>query len=154
MIPKKAEPREKIRSLNWKYPWTTLAGLALFVVFLLPGSVLASLQPERGWLKKLLSPTMAHGGGNGFFALILGLEASKHNFFSLPRVGLISLLYGLAIEIVQAILPWRSFEVKDLAADAVGVGLSLLFFLTIRPSGELSLFRRNKRRGERRFEGK
>jgi VanZ family protein len=56
-----------------------------------------------------------------FYALALLVD------FSFPQTGFnrvktLSLLgYGLAIETIQYFLPYRSFELLDLGADAVGL---------------------------------
>ena len=39
----------------------------------------------------------------------------------IDRVAVAMLVYGAAIECVQAVLPWRSGDVLDWLADAVGV---------------------------------
>ncbi len=63
-----------------------------------------------------------------FFALALLAD------FSWPRTGfaapkILSLLgYGLAIEIVQYFLPYRTFSLFDLGADALGL---FLYWMTV-----------------------
>ena len=47
-----------------------------------------------------------------------------------PYLWLLS--YGLGIEVIQYFIPWRSFSLLDLAADALGILLSVLMALTIR----------------------
>jgi VanZ family protein len=78
--------------------------------------------------------------GIAFYALALLAD------FSFPRNGFgrakaLSLLgYGLAIEIIQYFLPYRSFSLLDLGADAVGL---LTYGISIPVLKRMSLF--NKR---------
>lgn len=37
------------------------------------------------------------------------------------------LIFGILIELMQSFIPWRSCEVLDVVADAVGVGMGILF---------------------------
>lgn len=46
------------------------------------------------------------------------------------RAGLGLLLYGLGIELLQSLLPWRSAEWLDLLADASGIAVGLLLLNT------------------------
>lgn len=81
---------------------------------------LASLAP--------LPPSAAPPGSDKLehalaFAVLaaLGLRAAQLP----PRVLAFGLLaYGLGIECVQAVLPWRDFSLLDWLADAVGIALS------------------------------
>lgn len=46
-------------------------------------------------------------------------------------VGL--LVYALAIEACQHVLPWRAFEIWDLVADAAGTTLGVVWMVAFRP---------------------
>ncbi len=70
-------------------------------------------------------------------ALLADLSFPRHGFW-LPK-ALLLLAYGLGIEVIQYFLPYRTFSLLDLLADAAGV--TLLFFA--RPlTARLLLFRR------------
>ncbi|WP_298633024.1 VanZ family protein [uncultured Umboniibacter sp.] len=65
-------------------------------------------------------------------------------FFAYPNwrflVYIGSFLLGLAVELLQAVIPWRSAEMLDLVADGVGVILAIVVI-------ELFLVPRMRRRG-------
>lgn len=46
-----------------------------------------------------------------------------------PRIWLGATLMGIAIELAQALTPWRSFEIKDMLANALGAWLGLMLAL-------------------------
>ncbi len=51
-------------------------------------------------------------------------EKTKSNFIWIAMSGLI---YGIAIELVQHfIIPFRSFELSDIIADAIGCALGFM----------------------------
>lgn len=63
------------------------------------------------------------------FGLLAGLLCSAFFFstrhrLSIPFIGSISMAYGLFIEILQYFLPYRSFSIYDLAADALGIAIA------------------------------
>jgi len=57
------------------------------------------------------------------------------------RAAAIALTFGLAVELMQAVLPYRDFELADMAANAVGVVAGLLVSLLILPRGFAGLGR-------------
>lgn len=65
-------------------------------------------------------------------------------FFAYPNQRFVvyigSFLLGLAVELLQAVIPWRSAEMLDLAADGVGVLLAIIVI-------ELFLVPRMRKRG-------
>ncbi len=56
-------------------------------------------------------------------------------YWSVPAL----LLFGLALEIVQAYLPYRDFSLADLAADAAGIFIGLLPWPGLPRAGKLDL---------------
>lgn len=64
-----------------------------------------------------------------------GLAALAHAAFPARRQFAVAigglLAYGFAIELVQSRLPYRSYELRDLLADAVGLGGYVLASLVV-----------------------
>ena len=63
-----------------------------------------------------------------------GYYRNKKSFLLYLKVGLLSLCFGFFIEIYQIFLPYRSFDLHDIASDCVGIVAALLLFklITIR----------------------
>jgi len=61
----------------------------------------------------------------GFAAFAFFLYLGYPHLKSL-RVVLISLALGILVEIIQSILPYRSFDLFDLAADFIGIAAAVL----------------------------
>ena len=110
--------------------WVLLTGLFLLAGFSIPAEI---VEPIRHGLKAwsfLMTDPLLHIGALALFAVVLGLTSHKRArqrgraalFF---KVALFSALYGLFIDLVQAVLPWRSFEIEDLIFDFVGVAVGL-----------------------------
>jgi VanZ family protein len=66
--------------------------------------------------------------------LMLGTLAAlaQHSIRSSAAAACAMLIFGVAIEIVQGQLPWRSFEWADIAANIAGVLLGAGAVLTVR----------------------
>ncbi len=66
----------------------------------------------------------------GFFALLISYRLT-HAKFSNLQLAVCIFGYGVFIELSQWFLPYRSFSIADMAADAAGilVGLTLYHFL-------------------------
>lgn len=54
-------------------------------------------------------------------SLLADLSFPEKNFF--PAIFLPLMGYGLTIEIIQHVLPYRMFSLFDVAADTLGIGL-------------------------------
>ena len=59
----------------------------------------------------------------GFWALKAWETSSQHRFL----LGFLA-VYGLAIEIAQYFVPYRSFSVADWIADLLGIAFSVILF--------------------------
>ena len=90
------------------------------VAALISVSTLAVI-PLSQALAQELSDKLAHG----LAFLVLAFLADR----SLPRIAFVPwiaaglLVYGLAIELIQARLPYRTFSWADFAADAAGLAV-------------------------------
>jgi len=96
------------------------AGRALFAVALVlvfAGSVMKiSLGPDFRFGDKV-------GHAVVFFLLAALAQAGYAQRRIVARLMLALLGYGLFIELVQALLPWREFSLWDWGADGVGIAL-------------------------------
>jgi VanZ family protein len=90
---------------------------------------------EERWAEELLSKAGHFGEYAGLaFWLVFGWTGGKPFRVVLPRWKLllsagISLLYSASDEIHQLFVPGREFQFSDLAVDALGMGLTLLYFM-------------------------
>jgi len=57
------------------------------------------------------------------------LEGLKLSMFSMVGLSSFAFLYSLLLEIVQYYLPHRTFDLWDLLANAIGIGLVTILFL-------------------------
>jgi VanZ family protein len=110
--------------LPLRYPWVW-AGLGWLLVI---GVVVGSLLPGRMVPTVSLSDKIQHAGA--YFLLMVwfaGLYRRKVH----PIIAVVLLLLGVALDLLQGTTKSRSFELNDIAADAVGilVGLALSFAL-------------------------
>jgi VanZ family protein len=88
--------------------------LAIVVALLATLLPLGEQAPRFAYADKVF-----HGG---YFALLGGLAVlAPRQLASAPRAALGMVGLGIAIELIQAFLPWRSFEWLDIAADSAGV---------------------------------
>ena len=107
------------------------AGRALFAVALVlvfAGSVLKiSVGPDFRFSDKA-------GHAVVFFLIAALAQAGYAERRIVARLMLALLGYGLFIELVQALLPWREFSLWDWAADGVGIALCVLLAHRVRQS--------------------
>jgi VanZ family protein len=89
-----------------------------------PGWILATV-PRSGWS---LASSAGHVFEFGLFALLvwLALPAGRSAAGRIAVSAAAALAFGLAIELIQLPIPYRSFDLRDWAADAVGIGAVLL----------------------------
>lgn len=95
-----------------------LFALALVLVF--AGSVMKiAVGPDFRFSDKV-------GHAVVFFLLAALAQAGYAGRRVVARLMLALLGYGLFIELVQALLPWREFSLWDWAADGVGIALCVV----------------------------
>ena len=66
----------------------------------------------------------------GFFALFLSFDYAYRNL-KLFKKGIILLCYGLFIEIVQLLLPYRDFSLLDFLADGIGIASYMILIYSV-----------------------
>lgn len=113
---------------RWRHwaPW--LWTVVIVIVSVVPAEWLLEAAPERSWS---VLASLAHALE---FAVLAGLlvwrggaarTTAWPSVAVLLRAGATALVLALLIEAVQWPLPYRSFDGRDLAADAAGVVLGL-----------------------------
>ena len=114
----------KVFSLQEKlYEWSWLFKIAFYMAIFI-GCYMA-FTPVDGGIQAKLNDKALHALGFFVMAIIAQLAHPKTGFFILT-LGLAS--FGLAIELVQAYLPYRSFSLLDWGADVLGVVIYFIFF--------------------------
>lgn len=103
------------------------------ILLILPGSAF----PKDDWLGKIWFDKWVHIGMFSILVVLCcwGLLRSMKEKEKLKKafivVGLLGLLYGVGMEFVQKFfVPNRSFDPGDIAADAVGCLLGVIFSRT------------------------
>lgn len=104
---------------------TRLTRLVQTVFFWIPLGLatVAALLPQGAPMPLPISDVLLHAFAFTYLTAALGLVhhlPSQH-----WRVALWMLSYGIALELVQSLIPERSAEVKDLVVDGLGISLGL-----------------------------
>jgi VanZ family protein len=97
--------------------------LLIFISSSVPTGQVQEAKASHWLLEILLSDFSLHSLIFGAFAGLLcwGFYRTRNSDVPYIKIGLISVGYGLFIEIYQHFLPYRSLRLDDLIADAVGV---------------------------------
>lgn len=121
-----------VRADSWRLVPVGLVALALLAVASLPGSDLQRVQaaPACLALRFLLSDPVMHTVQSGLLAVLVARALRAVAGRWLLLTGAAAFGYGLLIELYQALLPWRSFGLDDLAWNAVGVLVGLAVMTT------------------------
>ena len=102
--------------------WRSLVSAKLyrigFVIFLIASIYLMMDKPGDLQLGFTINDKLAHG--ITFFILTLLISRGYPDHYGLTMLGCIA-AFGLLIEGVQYLLPWRSFSVADWLADIAGI---------------------------------
>jgi VanZ family protein len=126
------------KKMFWKYNLPTIIW-ATFVLFLtlLPGKEMPDIQFSLSELLKF--DKVAHFFVFAVLVCLMAIGFTKQNTYSnihfkpVRHALLGSILYGVIIEIIQAYIPDRNFEINDLIANTFGSGLGVgLFYLIYR----------------------
>jgi len=113
-----------------------LASISWFIIstvlLTLPGTAF----PTEDWLDKIWFDKWVHIGMFGLLVILwclawksLKQNNGTHNFIkAFWTIAILFVAYGIAIEFVQKyFIPFRSFDVSDIAADAVGATLGAFY---------------------------
>ena len=102
------------------------------ILLTLPGTAF----PSEDWLDKIWFDKWVHIGMFGLLVILwcLAWKSLKQNEINQKllrafwTIAIIFIAYGIAIEFVQKyLIPFRSFDVSDIAADAVGSTLGAFY---------------------------
>ncbi len=112
-------------------------GFLILIISSLPTGGVDKVQSINKFLRIIFSDFSLHFFAFGILAVLLsyGFNKIKKYYLPLIKTGLYSLSYGMAIELYQAILSYRSFSLDDLFSDLVGIVFFLLvlrLFITFR----------------------
>jgi len=104
--------------------------LLIFVSSSLPTGQVQEAKASHWLLEILLSDFSLHSFIFGAFAGLLcwGFYKARNSAIPYIKIGLLSVGYGLFIEIYQHFLPYRSLKFNDFIADVVGVIVFSLLF--------------------------
>lgn len=102
------------------------------ILLTLPGSAI----PKEDWLDKIWFDKWAHTGMFFIMVFLWSRAMSKKNRHSevkkraIIKITIAALLYGIGMEFVQKyFIGNRSFDIGDIAADAAGCGIGLIYSL-------------------------
>ena len=122
--------QKKLRRIRPSFSPAIIWLIISTILFCLPGSAL----PKETWLDMIWFDKWVH---IGLFAIMVTLwcwaYSNKNQVKSKIRhlfivLAVIWLIYGFVIELIQGrFIPNRDFDLGDIAADAVGCFLGLLF---------------------------
>jgi len=121
--------------------WIISTGILILGGFTIPVEVLEPVRHgSKAWSFAMTDP-MLHIGALGLFAVVAGLSwrenAGRMGRAALHlKVALFSALYGLFVEIYQAVLPWRFFGFDDLLFNGIGVVAGLVVLTVFFRYGE------------------
>jgi VanZ family protein len=123
----------KLRSLRPFIPAYSFAVLIL-IGSSIPTNKLLLFQRHSSILKILLSDFFIHFGAFAILTVLLsiGYFKSRESKAWWIKVALVSLLVGILVEVIQFFLPYRSFSIRDLGIDVVGISTALVLFTTAR----------------------
>ncbi|MFW6131078.1 MAG: VanZ family protein [Candidatus Aminicenantaceae bacterium] len=102
----------------------------IFIASSLHTEKIQQIQRSNNLFEIIFSDYCMHSFAFGVFAFLLCLAYHKRSPSSFPflKIGIISISFGLFIEIYQLFLPYRSLKLNDFASDIVGVVLALILF--------------------------
>lgn len=103
-----------MRSLRFGWLWLGAGCVALALVLTLALVPLATRMPP------LLSDKMAHGLT---FAFLMTWFLGIFELRLASRVAIMLVGYGVLIELLQGLTPYRAVEVADVVADCAGIGI-------------------------------
>jgi len=66
-----------------------------------------------------------------FAALMLLCAVAYRKRFSLARIAMLLFIFGVGIEMVQYLLPYRQFSLLDMLANSVGILLAFPFIAPV-----------------------
>lgn len=129
-------PTSHLKKMFLKYNLSTIIW-AIFVLFLtlLPGKQMPDITFSLTELLKF--DKVAHFFVFAVLVCLMSIGFAKQNTYAtlhfkpVRHALLVSILYGIMIEIMQNYIPDRSFEVNDLIANTLGCGLGVFLFYVI-----------------------
>jgi VanZ family protein len=115
----------------------------LLIIALLPGEGLESFQKSNKVFYVLFSDNSLHFFSFGVLAWFLCYVYCRVRRVRWPyfRAFVVSVAYGLFIELIQIWIPYRFFSLADLAMDVAGALVALgLYFVFFSEKGTVTFF--------------
>lgn len=107
----------------------------IFLALSLAGITALSLVPVTGSLAVNIWDKAQHAGAYIYLTLLVWAAATPRRLTLRHAAALMA--YGIGIEVIQAGLPWRSFSLLDMAANAAGIAMGGAFTLLLTALGAL-----------------
>lgn len=76
-----------------------------------------------------------HAGSYGGITVLLAYASRTGRVAVLVGIALATVLLGAGVELIQSTIPWRSMELADIAANAVGAFAALAVSLVVTRRG-------------------
>ena len=132
-----AESGQIRKNFAGEYRLSLGCGAFIFILFTLPGSLASSLRHKFWVFKFLTSDSFVHFGAMALFSLALAVDyLRERRLVPWLRIVLISLGYGLILEVLQIVIPGRTFDLRDIVFDVAGVIFILVvLFLSLQKWG-------------------
>lgn len=106
---------------NYRKKWQVVFWLNTILLLYLTLSTPSELGLDIAHVDKLF-----HFLGFGAFSFFLYLGYPGNGGVNNLKIILISVALGIAVELAQSVIPYRSFDLADLAADFIGSVLAVL----------------------------
>ena len=109
-----------------RWRWTLTGGYAALLV------VLAVVPSPAPYVAPGVSDSVLHAAGYGVLALLVAWSAqpSLSDLFRTAIAGAAgAVLLGVATELLQGLVPWRSAELRDVRSDLIGAVLGVFVWL-------------------------
>lgn len=115
---------------NRRFLPSYIFGTAVILSASVPLESLDKIKGCNTLLDILLSDCVFHFFAFGIFALLLsyGFLKRKEPAFPVLKIGLLSSCFGVLIEIIQIVIPYRTFGLIDIVFDLAGIVTALVLY--------------------------
>ncbi len=109
----------------WRHKFAILAGLGILILCLMPPSQLPKTEMQN-------ADKLVHFAFYLFFFFVISLDQffAKRTISAKPKQmalrAIFLILFGIGVELLQSILPYRSSSIYDVLANFLGVAVYLL----------------------------
>ncbi len=140
--------------IEGKLPFTgiTIGYMAALLILSAIPDAMATENPL--YLLTLVPPkvqSLAHIAAYGFLAILWTLNLGSHGvprFQAVVTAGIIALLYGVLMELVQTLVPERYPSLLDCFLNVAGILIATACYVLVSSQGSISWFRLASRRSK------